>query len=115
VEIALDDFGTGYSSLGHLRKLPIRHLKIDRTFIRDIDTQEGDHPLITAIIALAHNLNLRVVAEGVETAEQFEFLHRHGCDRMQGWLTGRPMPAEQLSKELRGGYRWRAAEAAPSP
>ncbi|MGD2083567.1 MAG: EAL domain-containing protein [Chromatiales bacterium] len=109
VQISLDDFGAGYSSLGHLRRLPIRHLKIDRGFVMDLDQEGGDQPLVTAIITLAHSLGLGAVAVGVETPQQLELLRDQGCDRMQGWLLGRPVPAEAIAARLREGYRWTVA------
>jgi diguanylate cyclase (GGDEF)-like protein len=111
VQICLDDFGTGYSSLGHLRTLPISRLKIDHSFVRDIDHGDGDHPLLSSIIALAHSLDLAVTAEGVETPEQLRFLERHGCDCVQGWLLGRPMPAAMVAGRLH--ERRRASGGSP--
>ena len=96
VRIALDDFGTGQSSLNHLRLAPIDIVKIDREFIRDIPADRHDCDLVTAIIAMAQSLKIRVVAEGVETDTQLAFLRRHRCDSVQGFLISRPAPATQL-------------------
>ena len=96
VQISIDDFGTGYSSLSYLKRFPIDTLKIDQSFIRDIHENSDDAALVTAIIAMAHNLNLSVVAEGVETPEQLQFLLEHQCDHVQGYLFGKPMPKEEF-------------------
>jgi EAL domain-containing protein (putative c-di-GMP-specific phosphodiesterase class I) len=92
IRIAIDDFGTGYSSLGYLQKLPIDHIKIDRSFINNIDNSENDKSIVGAILALAHKLNLRVVAEGIEREAQREFLRQSGCEFGQGWLMFKAMP-----------------------
>ena len=94
LKIAIDDFGTGYSSLAYLRRFPIDTLKIDRSFILDTPADSGAVAITQAIIAMAHNLGLDVTAEGVETAEQFEFLLQHGCDQMQGYYFSPPLDVE---------------------
>jgi diguanylate cyclase (GGDEF)-like protein len=94
VGISLDDFGTGQSSLSHLRAFPFDTVKIDRSFVRDVSDDPQDAALVRAIIGMAHTLDMRVVAEGVETPAQHEFLRREGCDLLQGYLFGRPAPIE---------------------
>lgn len=100
LKLALDDFGTGYSSLAYLKRFPIDHLKIDRVFVRDLTTDPDDAAICIAIINLAHNLKLSVIAEGVETEGQMNFLRRHGCDNIQGYYFSRPVPADQFVKLL---------------
>ncbi|WP_295540406.1 EAL domain-containing protein [uncultured Pseudacidovorax sp.] len=102
VSIAIDDFGTGYSSLSYLRRLPARQLKIDRSFISDLEASGDARAVVDAVIRLAHALSLRVVAEGVETAGQRDILIGMGCDELQGYFFARPMPADQLSAWARG-------------
>ncbi|MBB3230202.1 EAL domain-containing protein [Halomonas stenophila] len=99
--LAIDDFGTGYSSLTYLKRLPIEILKIDRSFIMDVPGDVDDEVLLGAIISMAHSLNFRVVAEGVETEAQRDFLENLGCDEMQGFLLGRPQSAGKLLGTLR--------------
>jgi diguanylate cyclase (GGDEF)-like protein len=100
VMISIDDFGTGFSSLSYLKRLPIDTLKIDQSFIRDLTTNQDDAALVMAIITLAHNLRLRVVAEGVETEEQWRFLHLLRCDEIQGFVFSKPLPPDDLERLL---------------
>ncbi|MET3133216.1 diguanylate cyclase (GGDEF)-like protein/PAS domain S-box-containing protein [Oxalobacteraceae bacterium GrIS 1.11] len=101
VAISLDDFGTGYSSLGYLKRFPIDVLKIDKSFINDVATSTHDAAIALSVISLAHNLNMRVIAEGVETRAQVEFLTRHGCDEMQGFFFSRALAADPFTALLR--------------
>ncbi|MBT8769027.1 bifunctional diguanylate cyclase/phosphodiesterase [Metapseudomonas boanensis] len=100
--IAVDDFGTGYSSLNYLKQFPIDVLKIDRSFVDGLPDGERDAQIARAIIAMAHSLNLAVIAEGVETQAQLNFLREHGCDEVQGYLFGHPMPAQQFERMFGG-------------
>jgi diguanylate cyclase (GGDEF)-like protein/PAS domain S-box-containing protein len=102
VHIAIDDFGTGYSSLNYLKQFPIDVLKIDRSFVDGLPHGEQDGKIARAIIAMAHSLNLTVIAEGVETLAQLDFLRGHDCDEVQGFLLGRPMPAQQFTALFTG-------------
>jgi len=96
VKISIDDFGTGYSSLLYLKRLPASELKIDRAFVHDLETNADDVAIVASIIALGKTLNLRVVAEGVETPGQRHHLRRLGCDLYQGFLMGKPVQADAL-------------------
>ncbi|MDL0430844.1 EAL domain-containing protein [Marinobacter sp. TBZ242] len=103
VHLAIDDFGVGYSSLGYLRDFPVDLLKIDRSFITEVTRRHDDAVITRAVINLAHNLGIQVVAEGVETPEQLNFLKNHRCDLIQGYLISRPIPAAELEKALSAG------------
>jgi len=105
VRLSIDDFGTGYSSLAYLKRFPLDALKIDRAFIRDVTTDADDASIALAIINLAHSLKLKVVAEGVETAAQLEFLRARGCDEVQGFYFARPLVAADCTRALRDGRR----------
>jgi EAL domain-containing protein (putative c-di-GMP-specific phosphodiesterase class I) len=101
VTLAIDDFGTGYSSLAYLKRFPIDRLKIDQSFVRDISDSANDGELVSTIIAMARNLRLQVLAEGVETRTQLDFLIDRGCDAYQGYLFSRPVPAEAFEVLMR--------------
>jgi diguanylate cyclase (GGDEF)-like protein len=96
IRFSVDDFGTGYSSLGYLKRFPIDTLKIDKSFVADVITKNDDATLVKTVIAMAHNLNLDVCAEGTETKDQLDFLGRNSCDRVQGYYYSRPVPPEEI-------------------
>jgi diguanylate cyclase (GGDEF)-like protein/PAS domain S-box-containing protein len=110
VRLSIDDFGTGYSSLSYLKRFPIDRLKIDASFVRDVATDPDDAAIVTTIIGLGHNLNLKIIAEGVETTEQLHILRGQGCDEIQGYLVARPMPAQEVAAWLQNWrgrvHRW---------
>ncbi len=98
VALAMDDFGRGYSSLSHLRQFPVQTLKIDRTFVADVTDEEESGTLVKSIIAMGQSLRLNVIAEGVETKQQLDFLRQHSCDQIQGFYLGPPVPADEFLK-----------------
>ena len=101
IHIAIDDFGTGYSSLSYLKRFPIDKLKIDQSFVKDCKDGRHDDGIVRAIIGMGHSLNLKVIAEGVETWEQADFLQRNGCDEVQGYFYGKPMTADDFASLMR--------------
>jgi EAL domain-containing protein (putative c-di-GMP-specific phosphodiesterase class I) len=101
VRLSIDDFGTGFSSLSYLKRLPIDTIKIDKSFVRDIKTDANDAAIITAIIKMSHSLNFKVIAEGVETADQLNYLKQYECDEIQGFYFSKPLSAVDFEKLLR--------------
>jgi diguanylate cyclase (GGDEF)-like protein len=104
IHISIDDFGTGYSSLAHLKRFSVNTLKIDKSFVRDVDLSSTDAAIATAIIAMGNSLKLNVIAEGVETQSQYDFLKFNNCDQVQGFLFCRPLPADELFELLRKNH-----------
>ncbi len=115
IALSVDDFGTGYSSLSYLKRFPIDTLKIDRSFVKDLHTDQDDAAICAAILAMAQQLGLNVVAEGVETKEQLEFLRHHGCNQIQGFLCSKPLSANQFAVLLREIARTAANEPDANP
>jgi diguanylate cyclase (GGDEF)-like protein/PAS domain S-box-containing protein len=107
VNISIDDFGTGYSSLNYLKRFPVQSLKIDQSFIKDVTNDPDDQAIVRAVIAMGHNLNLKVIAEGVETREQYEFLLANDCDAMQGFLFSKPLSADRIGEVMAGKVQFR--------
>jgi EAL domain-containing protein (putative c-di-GMP-specific phosphodiesterase class I) len=104
LSIAIDDFGTGYSSLGYMKRFPIDKIKIDRTFINELETSPDDEVIISAIIALSNSLGMTTLAEGVETEHQLSFLHSAGCDQIQGYLLGKPLEFVKFQEVVRQDF-----------
>ena len=105
LDISIDDFGTGYSSLSYLKRFPIDTLKIDHSFVMDIVTDPDDASIVKAIITLAHSLQMKVIAEGVETDAQLAFLRQHGCDQYQGYYFSQPLPADEVITVLVAAHK----------
>ena len=117
ITLSIDDFGTGYSSMGYLKNFPVTHVKIDRSFIADIETNERDATLVKSIINMAHGMGLKVTAEGVENEPQVEILHDFKCDEMQGFLFSKPVPHLEATELFHTGVKdkialWQRKKAA---
>jgi EAL domain-containing protein (putative c-di-GMP-specific phosphodiesterase class I) len=102
VRLSIDDFGTGYSSLNYLKRFPIDQLKIDKSFVSDLISNQDDNAIALAVIAMAHSMRLKVIAEGVENGAQLAFLQKNQCDEIQGYYLSRPAPPRQIKALLRG-------------
>ena len=100
IAVALDDFGTGFSSMSYLQHLPLDILKIDRSFVADVETNPRNASICRALLSLGHSMGLTIIAEGVETPGQLDWLAAHGCDQVQGYLLGRPAPLEKIIAQL---------------
>jgi diguanylate cyclase len=100
LKLSIDDFGTGYSSLSYLKRLPVNELKIDRSFVTNMENSDSDISIVRSTIDLAHNLNLKVVAEGIENEQVWDMLDKMGCDYGQGYWMGKPMPVDQYAAWL---------------
>jgi EAL domain-containing protein (putative c-di-GMP-specific phosphodiesterase class I) len=105
VTLSIDDFGTGYSSLSRLSSLPVDTLKIDQSFIRNLKVREDSEPIVKAIIAVAQSLGLKVIAEGVETLEQVQFLHAQGCINIQGYFISPPVPSQDFVPLIKKSFK----------
>jgi EAL domain-containing protein (putative c-di-GMP-specific phosphodiesterase class I) len=103
-QIAVDDFGTGYSSFSYLRRLSLNRIKIDISFVENVPNDSNDSAICSAIISMAHNLDIKVIAEGVETEEQMEYLRNERCDEIQGYVFSKPVTAEEVSEMVRQGF-----------
>jgi EAL domain-containing protein (putative c-di-GMP-specific phosphodiesterase class I) len=114
VHLSIDDFGTGYSSLSYLKRFPVEALKIDQSFTDGLGTEPEDTAIVTAVVGLAHALNLRAIAEGVETPAQHDYLRRLGCEGAQGYYFGRPTAQTELGDDPRAAFAQRAELSTPS-
>jgi len=113
VQIAMDDFGTGYSSLGYLQRFPFDRIKIDRSFINEVNENVGSAAIVGAVITLSKRLNMSTTAEGIETIEQFRYLQHEGCDEAQGYYFSRPLPAKELRDRINSDLSIKPALSAP--
>jgi EAL domain-containing protein (putative c-di-GMP-specific phosphodiesterase class I) len=115
VKLSIDDFGTGYSSLTYLKKLPVNKIKIDRSFISHLSSNADDMAIVLSILTMAHQMDLVVIAEGVEKKEQLNFLAENKCDMMQGYYFSRPMPAEDITRILQEGQSLKISSSPRMP